>query len=116
MIFFGDFEEFDAMFRTPEILEVPAEAASPCMARELISTAKMPTQKVAVSQVGGRRPLALSEKVLSLTDRERKTEGRNRVHDHVADRGVHSWHHHNLAHTPLPISIVMKAWHMMGQF
>ena len=98
------------------------------MARELISTAKTPTQKVAVSHVGGRRPLALSEKALSLTDRERKTEafefqrcnlheGRNRVHDdHVADRGVHSWLHCNLAQTPLPISIVMKAWHMMGQF
>ena len=78
--------------RTPEKLEVPAEAASPCIATDLIPTAQTPTQNVAVSQVGGRRSLALSERTLSLIKRKRQMEafesrrcilreGRNRVHD-----------------------------------
>ena len=28
--------------------------------------------------------------------------------EHVADRRFHSWHHNNLAHTPVPISKAVK--------
>ena len=70
------------------------------------------------STVGGERPLALSDGRLSLTTREKQAfecqmcilhKRRNFPHeDHGADRGFHSWHHHNLIHTLVPISKATK--------
>ena len=61
-------EQIDAIIQNArEQLEIPVEPAMPCVTRSRISTAKTPMQKVAVSKVGGGRPLALSEGRLSLT-------------------------------------------------
>ena len=83
-------------------LQMPVETAMPCVTQACISTAKTPTQKVAVSKEGGERLLAFSEGrlSLSLTKRERtiKTFGSQRCirhkgrncprEDHVADRYI----------------------------
>ena len=102
------------LFRTPKKkLEIPVETAMPRVTRVRIPTARRPRQNVAMSKESGRRPQALSEERLSLTDRERQNTAfesqrctlhkeRNLAHeDHVADRRFHSWHHYNLVPTPV---------------
>ena len=113
-------EEFDAIIETArKKLEFPVEPVMPCVTLVRIYTAKAQTHKVAVSKEGGRRPLALSQRIPSLTRREREIKafesprcilhnGRNCSHeDHVADRRCHSWHLHFLVHTIVPTSNAM---------
>ena len=104
-------EEFDATVQNAKKkLEVPVERAMPYVKQIRIPTANAPTQKVAVSNKGARRPVALSEGRPSLTRRRISRQlaafesqrcilhkVRDHSHeDHVADRGFHSWHHRNL--------------------
>ena len=52
-------------------LDIPVEPATPFVTRKRILAAKTQAQKVAVSEVGGGRPPALSEGRLSPTQKER---------------------------------------------
>ena len=60
-------EELDAIDRNArKMLEIPVEPAMHCVQQVRIPTAKAPTQNVAVSKEGVRRPLALNEGRLSI--------------------------------------------------
>ena len=60
-------------------LEIPAEAAMPCVTQVRITTAKTPTQKVPVSKEGGVRLRAMSEGRLSLSDKHGKAKTNVRI-------------------------------------
>ena len=58
----NEVEELDAIIRNARMkLAMPVEPAMLCVTRVRTATAKIPTQNVAVSKVGGSRPFATLE-------------------------------------------------------